>query len=562
MSSTSNPPAAVPRGGLARLVETLVSRAGSLPPPTTDFTVTRNVRIPTRDGTRLAADLYLAGEPTAGTLLVVGPYGRAYPMALPLVRVFAARGYHAVFVSCRGTFGSEGTFDPMRTDAADGRDIADWLIGQPWFTGSFATLGMSYLGFTQWALLTDPPPELATAVISVGPHDFSRHVWGTGAFRLDFLGWSDGIVHQADRSVPRTLLRRATNGRRMKAIVDQLPLADAGESFLQGRGPWYREWVTRPDLTDPYWDPTDNGVALDRAQVPVLLIGGWQDLFLDETMEQYRRLQARNCDVALTVGPWSHVQVGFSPLAIRETLQWLEQHLAGRARQARSSPVHVHMTGASRWHHLPSWPPPGQSRAWYLHPDGDLRPAQPDLDATSSSFIFDPAHPTPTLGGPLLSGRCRVDDSPLAGRPDVLAFTSSPLDGDLDVAGTPTVELVHESDTPYADLFARLSEVDAAGRSHNLAEGYRRLDPGRAGNEVTLPLRDLFHRFRSGSSIRVLIAGGSHPHYARNLGTEENPGLATSMRAARHTVFHGRGGSSRLVLPVTIDGRRTRTADP
>ena len=60
---------------------------------------------------------------------------------------------------------------------------------------SFATVGLSYLGFTQWALLTDPPPEMKAAVITVGPHDFSGPRWGTGSFGLnDFLGWSDLVV--------------------------------------------------------------------------------------------------------------------------------------------------------------------------------------------------------------------------------------------------------------------------------------------------------------------------------------------------------------------------------
>ncbi len=82
---------------------------------------------------------------------------------------------------------------------------------QPWFTGTFATVGLSYLGFTQWALLTDPPPELAAAVITVGPHDFAHSSWGTGSFALnDFLGWSDMVSHQEDPGLTRTVVRQAT----------------------------------------------------------------------------------------------------------------------------------------------------------------------------------------------------------------------------------------------------------------------------------------------------------------------------------------------------------------
>ena len=85
----------------------------------------------------------------------------------------------------------------MVHEAADAADTVVWLREQHWFTGTFGTIGLSYLGYTQWALLADPPPELAAAVISVGPHDFHASSWGTGSFSLnDFLGWSDMVAHQ------------------------------------------------------------------------------------------------------------------------------------------------------------------------------------------------------------------------------------------------------------------------------------------------------------------------------------------------------------------------------
>ena len=50
--------------------------------------------------------------------------------------------------------------------------------------------------------------------------------------------------------------------------------------------------------------------ALDRVDIPVLLISGWHDLFLEQTLEQYAHLRGRGVDVALTVGPWGHIAVG------------------------------------------------------------------------------------------------------------------------------------------------------------------------------------------------------------------------------------------------------------
>jgi hypothetical protein len=54
-------------------------------------------------------------------------------------------------------FGSGGTFVPMAHEVDDGADTVAWLREQPWFDGRFATVGGSYPGFTQWALLLGRP---------------------------------------------------------------------------------------------------------------------------------------------------------------------------------------------------------------------------------------------------------------------------------------------------------------------------------------------------------------------------------------------------------------------
>lgn len=89
-----------------------------------------------RDGVQLVADHYApATSQPVGTLLVRGPYGRRFPFSLVFARIYAARGYHVVLQSVRGTFGSGGVFEPMVNEAADGADTVAWLREQPWFTG-------------------------------------------------------------------------------------------------------------------------------------------------------------------------------------------------------------------------------------------------------------------------------------------------------------------------------------------------------------------------------------------------------------------------------------------
>jgi putative CocE/NonD family hydrolase len=529
---------------------TAVSRGLRLPPPSTGFTVDRGLRVPMRDGVDLVADHYVpATEQPAGTLLVRGPYGRGWPFSLLFAAVYAARGYHVVVQSVRGTFGSGGQFTPMVHERDDGADTVVWLRGQPWFTGTFATVGLSYLGFTQWALLTDPPPELRAAIITVGPHDFQTSSWGTGSFSLnDFLGWSDMVAHQEEAGRLQALRRQLQARRRLTRATAEVPLGEAGRRLLGAGAPWYESWLADPDDA-VFWDALRASEALDRVDVPVLLFGGWQDLFLDQTLAQYRHLRERGVPVGLTVGAWTHTQLMTrgAPTVLRETLQWLATHLGG-APAARTAPVRIQVHGDA-WCDLDDWPPAMGARELFLHPRGWLADAPPADTTPPSHFTFDPADPTPTIGGRLLSpeGGYR-NDTRLAARPDVLSFTGDPLPADLYVVGTPVVELAHGCDNPHRDVFVRLSEVDAKGRSHNVSEAFRRLTGPDA--TVRFELDAVAHRFRAGSRLRLLVAGGSHPRFARNLGTGEPPSTGRRMATATHTVHHGQGGLSRLVLPA------------
>ena len=530
-----------------RAISTLLK----LPPHTTEFRVHRGLRVPMRDGVELIADHY---EPQtaspAGTLLIRGPYGRGWPFSTLFAHIYAARGYHVVFQSVRGTFGSGGEFDPMVNEIADGADTAAWLRHQPWFTGSFATVGISYLGFTQWALLTDPPPEMTAAVITVGPHDLSGPRWGVGSFGLnDFLGWSDMVAHQEEPRNIRAVVRQVRARRALAQATGALPVGESARTLLGTGAPWFESWLEHPEHDDPHWAPLQLHQALERTQIPVLLLSGWQDLFLEQTLAQYQRLRERDVPVAVTIGPWTHSQMTTkgAPTVIRESLGWLDTHLAGTRRVARK-PVRIHIHGHG-WQDLDDWPPAMGEHVWYLQPAGHLGATAPDQDTPASSFTYYPGDPTPTIGGRLLSpeGGYR-NDTRLAERADVLTFTSAPLPADLYAVGTPLLHLSHSCDNRYNDLFVRISEVDARGRSRNVSDGYLCRTPD--SRNIRIELDAIAHRFRAGARIRVLIAGGSHPRFARNLGTGEPLINARRLAAATHTVHLGDGGTSRIVLPA------------
>jgi putative CocE/NonD family hydrolase len=545
-TTTTRRTASTLRAKTGRLSRRALGAMLRLRPPSTDYTV-RQVLVPMRDGVDLIAEHYAPTDTEpVGILLVRGPYGRGFPAALLFGSFYAARGYHVLLQSVRGTFGSGGAFEPMARERRDGADTVAWLRRQPWFTGSFGTIGVSYLGLTQWAILTDPPPELATAIITAGPHDFFASTWGAGSFAVnDFLGWSHLVAHQEDPGRIRAHVRALQAQRKAARAADGLPLGAAGRALLGDAAPWYESWLQHPDRDDPFWEPLRFETALERVQVPVLLVGGWQDLILRQTLQQYRRLRDRGVDVALTVGPWTHTQLLTKGLGTitRESLAWLDTHL-GDAPGRRHSPVHI-FTAGQGWQELPDWPPRTTERVLFLQPGGGLAPAAPPA-AQPATFRYVPTEPTPTVGGPLLSaaGGYRRD-SRLARRADVLTFTGDALSQDLCVQGSPIVELTHTSDNPHVDVFVRISEVDTRGRSVNVSDGYRRRRDG--SGAVRVELDPIAHRFAAGSRIRVLVAGGSHPRYARNLGTGEPPATGQRLRPATHAVHFG---TSRLLLPV------------
>jgi putative CocE/NonD family hydrolase len=382
-----------------------------------------------RDGVALLTDIYAPVGKSLGTLLVRTPYGRTSLIASLTARSYATHGYHVVNQSCRGTFGSGGDFEPFSQEIDDGADAVAWLRTQDWFRGRFALCGASYLGYAAWAVMMDPPPELAAAVIAVSAHDNHWVAHGAGAFSLEqMLGLFDGFEH-LEAGLVGGIVRGVTAGRRLRPGFEELPLVRAQETVLAGSRMPYREWLMAPDAEDPVWRPMRLGQALERVNVPVLLQEGWQDRFIDQMIDEYQRLRLRGVDVGLTIGPWTHVEAATRGLRIlvQETLDWLAEHLAGTGRRRRPSPVRIFVTGAKEWRYLPEWPPAINERVFFLQPDGQLGDAHPTPTAGPSTFSYDPADPTPAVGGrvinPAIGGH--RDNRKLEARDDVLTSRAS-----------------------------------------------------------------------------------------------------------------------------------------
>lgn len=547
--------ARVNRSWMGSVVDRIFAWMNSLPPETCSYTV-ESLRIPVADQIELAADLYLtlASKPS-GTLLVRTPYGIGFQPSLASARFFAARGYNVLFSACRGTSGSDGQLQPGTFDVVDGHAVVAWMRKQPWYTGSFATLGGSYLGYTQWALLTDPPPDMKAAAIFTGPDDFYSFTWGTKAMYTHMITWAV-LLDQMTRNVgfiSMMLFLRSMKGR-LQPIFDSVPLLDGVDKYFAGDAPtWLRTCITHPERSHPFWQSLDARGALDRVNIPIFLATGWYDIIVDDVVRQYAKLSARGCPVTLCIGPWTHLGAQGRNIPA-ETLPLVEEHLAGRKPSERKPPVRVFITGSQQWRELPTWPPNTTDHVVFLKNTKELSANTPDSEDAESTFEFNPEDPTPMTGAPaaFAGEKGRSDENnTLLERPDVLSFTSSPLDSDLEVCGKPSVVLHHSTDHPHADLWVFLSEVDSTGVSRQLSEKYLRLDPDRGPEPIELALHDIGHRFQKGSKIRLSVAGGSHPRYIRNLGSGENPGTGSTLQSVVHTVRHHATASSSLTLPVT-----------
>jgi hypothetical protein len=78
------------------------------------------------------------------------------------------------------------------------------------------------------------------------------------------------------------------------------------------------------------------------------------------------------------------------------------------------------------------------------------------------------------------------------------------------------------------------------------------LEPAADGSvEVRLAMYPTGYRFRRGHRVRVQVAGGAFPRFARNHGTEESMADAQATTTRNHyEVLHDAEHPSRVVLPV------------
>jgi hypothetical protein len=201
---------------------------------------------------------------------------------------------------------------------------------------------------------------------------------------------------------------------------------------------------------------------------------------------------------------------------------------------------------------VPSLPVPSLSG---LPPRGGGLSLLPAGDSAPDRYRYDPADPTPAVGG-VRMGRDsrRADNTALEARPDVLTYTTTRLDSDVEVIGEVSAEIWFRSSLRYADVFVRLCDVDPQGRSWNVCDGLVSLTGADSIRRAVVSLWPTAHRFKRGHRIRVQVSSGAFPRYARNPGTGEPHATAVTLRAADQEVYHDRAHRSAIILPVPGTG--------
>lgn len=527
------------------------------PPETRNVLIERDLRVPMPDGVVLLANRYAPRDIEKPPLILIRCcYGRGSFFGLLYGHLFAERGFQVVIQSTRGTFGSGGTFNPFGDEHDDGLATVAWLKEQPWFPGSFAMNGASYLGFVQWAIASEAGPELKALAIQVSTAEFRSQTYPGEAFSLDTaLSWTHLVAKQEHTNMFRQMLSPVE--RRLRPIFSHLPLREADTLAIGEHAPHFQSWLENNEPGSDYWQERSFDGTVKDISAPVTLLGGWYDIFLPWELNDYHTLRDAGRQPYLTIGPWAHATPAGMFQGVRDALTWFNANLRNDRSGLREAPVRIFVTGANEWRDYPDWPPPGtQNQRFHLQPGGALATDHPPA-SEPDHYRYDPANPTPVLAGPLLFGNALpTDNRSLEARSDVLIYTSAPLAQNLAVIGAVQADLYIKSSLEHTDFFVRLCDVDLQGKSINVCDALLRLAPGRPAPEpdgtlhITFDLWPTAHRFGAGHCLRLQVSSGAHPRFARNPGSGEPLATATKLLSADQSIYHDPEHPSGVVLSV------------
>jgi len=575
---------------------TLISATLSRASEHYDVVLERGVEAKMRDGTVLRADIYRPkAEGKFPVLLQRTPYDKRAEVEFGLRA--ASQGYVVIIQDVRGRYTSEGEWSPFRHEAQDGYDTVEWAAALPFTNGKVGMFGESYVGATQMLAAMAAPPHLAGILPGVTASNYHEGwTYQGGAFEEWFNESWTSILAQD------TLNRRAQAHTNALPRVLKLPLASYplfapdvdGDSTEtpEGLAPYFVDWLAHPGYDD-YWKQVSIEDHYSQITIPAFHIAAWYDIFLGGTLNNYVGIKARGGSEEarrgqrLMVITGGHAgegprigEVDFGRESVVDqddlALRWYDYLLKGLKNGLESQkPVKLFVLGKNVWREEEDWPlTRAKNTRFYLHSqgkanslsgDGTLSNSQPSSEHVDQ-YVYDPADPAPTRGGPLCCDGEHLapgafDQRPVEARSDVLVYSTPAFKEDLEVTGPVNVELYASSSAVDTDFTAKLVDVWPNGFAQNLTEGILRaryrsspssvecMNPGEI-YKLSLDLWATSNVFLKGHKLRLEISSSNFPRFDRNLNTGEDAGHATRWVKATNTVVHDREHPSAIVLPV------------
>ena len=513
-----------------------------------------DVQVPMRDDAMLAAFIRRPTDPDCRlpTVLIQTPYNKETARALwfeadgpnPL---FDSTDYAFVVVDWRGRFGSsDAESDPMLQDE-DGYDTVEWIADQSWSDGTVGTFGPSALCRVQYRTAEAQPPALRAAVPIFCPRreEYEQYYPG-GVLRREYLQ-SLGLLFGT-----------------VTTLLEMHPTHDA-------------LWRSIENMTDP----------AARIQVPMMLVAGWWDLSPAIQLADFAALRARSPagdDHRLLIGPWSHFATNAESEGIGrdytaeermyfdnaqqmqiDTLAFFDLHLRGLESAAATWPVVRWTTGASGVAESGDvWPPTDTSAVeYYLGSGGTLDTGEPDGPPIDVDFPYDPADPSPTIGGmalrfDLLHGP--TDQADVIAREDARTFETAPVSEPLRIRGRIVANLRVKTTGADTDFAVRIADIQPDGTWIWIGEGIRRLslrDDFATRSEVVattaydVPVElanHLAYDLPVGHALGLIVTSSNFPRFDVNPNDGSDFLEAGGGMAVTNTVVTD--GVSRLTIPL------------
>ncbi|HUN61261.1 MAG TPA: CocE/NonD family hydrolase [Candidatus Sulfotelmatobacter sp.] len=561
--------------------------------------VQRNVEIKMRDGVILRGDIFRpAVDGKFPVLLQRTPYRKTpWGYDIDFAQRAASHGYVVFLQDVRGRYTSDGDWAPFVHESEDGYDTIEWIATQPYSNGKVGMFGGSYVGATQVLAAIAHPPHLAgicPVVTASNYHD--GWTYQGGAFEQWFSeSWTSGLAQD-------TLEHKIERLPNTQEDVSALPLTSYPVFNLNPPGivdsstasvaPYFLDWLAHPTYDD-FWKRISIEERYADIRVPALHVGAWYDLFLGGTLRNYMGIKAAGgSDDArngqrLLVAIGGHAgegrkigHVDFGPEAEKYdenaiTLAWYDFLFKGVQNEfATAKPVKIFVMGLNQWRQEDDWPlARAKSTKYFLHSQGAANSSQGNGALSTSApaseppdkFVYDPANPVPTVGGPLCCDEIHLPPGPrdqrsVEARNDVLVYSTAPLQHDLEVTGPVRFEFFATSSAVDTDFTAKLVDVSPDGTAINLTDGILRakyrdsqatptpLTPGKV-YALSIDLWATSNVFRAGHRIRLEVSSSNFPRFDRNLNTGESAANSAKWTTATNTILHDAAHPSVLVLP-------------